>query len=109
VSPPFAPKKVWSLAPFIGGVANLAVRDGQAVSFVPVQVIDKPAPVGIELALAGGRRLLVRQNFDPQTLRQIVRVLEDPACRTCRPLALRHAQTVPRKVKAASLCLVLSA
>ena len=50
-------------------------------AFVQLTVADSPAgPKSIELILPKGRRLRVRPGFDANTLRQLLRVLEDPAC-----------------------------
>ena len=63
---------------------ELTRRDQQAVSFVPVQLSSEPsggaAGPRIEIAVTGGRRLLIHPGFDHETLRQVLRVLEEPAC-----------------------------
>ena len=49
-------------------------------AFVKV-VVDSAASVSaIDLVLAEGRILRVRAGFDPATLRQLLRLLEEPAC-----------------------------
>jgi hypothetical protein len=62
----------------------LQQRDAAAGVFVPVRVIADAPPVaasGIEVVLAGGRRLQVSPGFDPATLRQLLTVLEEgPPC-----------------------------
>jgi transposase len=53
----------------------------EAPTFLQVTVADgAPGPKSIELVLANGRRLRVRPGFDADMLRQLLRVLEDPAC-----------------------------
>jgi transposase len=50
-------------------------------AFVQVTVDDGAAArKSIEVVLAKGRRLRVRPGFDANTLRQLLRVLEEPAC-----------------------------
>jgi transposase len=63
---------------------SLAVRDTQAVGFVPVRVAPEPEPVaadasasGLELLLGGGRRLRVGPGFDAPTLQRLLRALEE--------------------------------
>jgi transposase len=55
-----------------------------AGTFIPVRLApeEEPAPAGgVEVVLAGGRRLRVRPGFDPATLRQLLAVLEEvPPC-----------------------------
>jgi hypothetical protein len=41
---------------------------------------DAPTTPAIEVVLGQGRRLRVRPGFDAATLRELVRVLEEPAC-----------------------------
>jgi len=48
-------------------------------AFVQVAV-DAPAPPGIDLVLAPGRLLRVRPGFDPDLLRQLLRLLEEQSC-----------------------------
>jgi transposase len=61
----------------------LKQRDA-AATFVPVRVLpdDEPAPAGgVEVVLAGGRRLRVTPGFDPATVRRLLALLEEaPAC-----------------------------
>src|SRR5437867_4484981 len=53
----------------------------QTPAFVQVSVdAGAAAPKSIEVVLAQGRRLRVRPGFDVNTLRQLLRVLEEPAC-----------------------------
>jgi transposase len=53
----------------------------EAPAFLQVAVDSAAAaPRSIELVLANGRRLRVRPGFDANTLRQLLRVLEEPAC-----------------------------
>jgi transposase-like protein len=49
-------------------------------AFVQVTVAAGAASKSIEVVLAKGRRLRVRPGFDVNTLRQLLRVLEEPAC-----------------------------
>lgn len=50
--------------------------------FHPVQVERSSAPVAapIEVVLAGGERLVVREGFDPILLRQVLETLESRGC-----------------------------
>lgn len=61
---------------------TLQQRD--AVPFVPVRILpdrDTAPANGVEVILAGGRRLRVTPGFDPATLRQLLAVLEEaPPC-----------------------------
>jgi transposase-like protein len=60
--------------------ANDAVTT-EAPTFVQVTVDSRAvAPRSIELVVAKGRRLRIRPGFDEPTLRQLLRVLEEPAC-----------------------------
>ena len=50
-------------------------------AFVKLTVDGPPAaPTAIELLLGDQRRLRVFPGFDPATLRQLLRLLEEPAC-----------------------------
>jgi transposase len=50
-------------------------------AFVQVSVdAGAAAPKRFELVLANGRRLRIRPGFDANTLRQLLCVLEEPAC-----------------------------
>ena len=50
-------------------------------AFVKLTLDAEPAaPTAIELVLNAGRLLRVRPGFDPAMLRQLVRLLEEPAC-----------------------------
>jgi transposase len=61
-----------------------AARSETPVAFLPVQVSDAPAPVPrprrrakpVEVTLAGGRRLRVDPDIDPEALRRLVQALE---------------------------------
>jgi hypothetical protein len=63
-------------------------RDGQEQNgskppaFLPIQVVPggTPATTGIEIVLRGGDVVRVALGFDPATLRQLLAVLEEPAC-----------------------------
>jgi transposase len=63
---------------------ELTRRDAAAPAFVAVRLApdEEPAPArGVEVVLAGGRRLRVAPGFDPATLRQLLAVLEEaPPC-----------------------------
>ena len=63
---------------------ELARRDQSGASFLPVKLIAEPsksnASSGLEILLVGGRRLLIQPGFDQDTLRQVLRVLEEPTC-----------------------------
>ena len=49
-------------------------------TFVKVTVAAEDAPVPLELVLAHGRRVHIHRGFDAALLRQVLRVLEEPAC-----------------------------
>jgi hypothetical protein len=59
---------------------ELQRRDAAAVSFVPVEIAaaeaSEPA-TGIEILLAGKRRIRVEPGFDVLTLQRVVAVLEE--------------------------------
>jgi hypothetical protein len=55
--------------------------------FHPVEVVteggrrnERTPDSGVELVLASGRRIAVRRDFDPQSLLQLLEVLESLAC-----------------------------
>ena len=59
---------------------ELQRRDGAAVSFVPVEVVATEASgpaSGIEILLAGKRRVRVEPGFDALTLQRVVALLEE--------------------------------
>jgi transposase len=57
------------------------VAKTESPAFVQVSVTaGTAAPRSIDVVLANGRRLRVRPGFDVNTLRQLLRVLEEPAC-----------------------------
>jgi transposase-like protein len=59
---------------------ELQHRDGAAVSFVPVEVAASEtsrSESGIEIFLAGERRVRVAPGFDAVTLQRVVAVLEE--------------------------------
>jgi len=68
--------------------AELRERSVSSPKFVPVQLVQSSGlPVGptaerqaIAVVLAGGRRVVVDQGFDPETLRQVVAALEAGSC-----------------------------
>ena len=57
-----------------------------AAYFLPVTVLPDPIPSTaaagqpLELLLGNGRRIAVAPGFDPQTLRQLIAVVEEPPC-----------------------------
>ena len=57
-----------------------------AAHFFPVTVLPDPIPATaasrqpIELLLGNGRRIAVAPGFDPQTLRQLIAVVEERPC-----------------------------
>jgi transposase len=57
-----------------------------AARFLPVTILPDPipdtagSPVSLELLLGNGRRIAVAPGFDPQTLRQLIAILEEPPC-----------------------------
>jgi transposase len=63
---------------------QLRQRQRPDASFVPVHILAHPesaAEDGLEVVLAGGRRLRVRPGFDAATLQRLVAVLEEaPPC-----------------------------
>jgi hypothetical protein len=64
---------------------ELARRDaeGQAPSFVPVQVIDDPLRDGdspIEIVLTDGRRIRITGTVNRETLTEVLDILERRAC-----------------------------
>ena len=70
---------------------TLAARDLQAArrrrraptpSFIPVRVVSDVTPSrrSVEVVLANGRVLRVGGDFDPQVVRQLLALLEEPAC-----------------------------
>jgi hypothetical protein len=54
--------------------------------FLPVTILPDPIPATsaarqpLELLLGNGRRIAVAPGFDPQTLRQLIAVVEEPSC-----------------------------
>ena len=51
-----------------------------APPFVPVQVVPTLPSATIEVVLSTGRSLRLAPGFDPATLRQLLALLETPAC-----------------------------
>jgi hypothetical protein len=57
-----------------------------AAHFLPVTILPDPIPATtgsrppLELLLPNGRRIAVAPGFDPQTLRQLIAVLEERPC-----------------------------
>ena len=78
----FCAERGLSGATFYGWQRELKKRDGQATAFVPVQVVtdDACGNANVEIVLAAGRRLRVGPGFDPQTLAQVLDVLEGRSC-----------------------------
>jgi transposase len=62
----------------------LQQRAAEPTAFLPVQVVADPLPAPasvLEVVLAQGRTVRVVPGFDPATLRELVRVLEEgPPC-----------------------------
>jgi hypothetical protein len=59
---------------------ELQRRDEETVSFVPVEVVaSEPSGLtgGIEILLAGKRRVRVKPGFDVVTLQRVIAVLEE--------------------------------
>ena len=60
---------------------KLSQRDRAVSTFVPVEVIAEAEPAAaLEVHLPGHRRLFIRPGFDRDTLREVLRLLEEPAC-----------------------------
>jgi hypothetical protein len=55
-------------------------RTGGAASFALVSEEAGMAEAGIELVLAGGRRLRIAKGVDEPTLRSVLAALEEPGC-----------------------------
>src|SRR5262249_18477025 len=57
-------------------------RGPQAVTFLPVHIQPEPTDhrPPLELVLAGGRCLRIPPGFDPNALRALLAVLEEPPC-----------------------------
>jgi len=59
---------------------------GAASDFLPVTILPDPTPIlaaspqPLELILPNGRRIAVAPGFDPQTLRQLITVVEERPC-----------------------------
>ena len=66
--------------------ANDLSSDGTTSGFLPVTILPDPIPATaasrqpIELLLGNGRRIAVAPGFDPQTLRQLIAVVEERPC-----------------------------
>ena len=66
--------------------ANLPSSDGTTSGFLPVTILPDPIPATaasrqpLELCLNNGRRIAVAPGFDPQTLRQLIALVEEPPC-----------------------------
>jgi hypothetical protein len=60
--------------------------DATTAHFLPVTILPNPIPVTstsrepLELLLNNGRRIAVAPGFDPQTLRQLITVVEERPC-----------------------------
>jgi transposase-like protein len=69
---------------------RLAAHDGteapvppalEPLSFHPIHVVvDEPSSSGLELVLRNGRRIAVREGFDPRVLERLICVLEELPC-----------------------------
>ncbi len=72
-----------SEASFYAWRRTIARRDADAARFVPVHIVADEQPAreamadGLELVLAGGRRLRVGPGFDGPTLRRLLALLEE--------------------------------
>ena len=66
--------------------ANLPSSDGTTSGFLPVTILPDPIPATaavrqpLELCLNNGRRIAVAPGFDPQTLRQLIALVEESPC-----------------------------
>jgi hypothetical protein len=66
--------------------ANPPSSDGTAPHFLPVTILPDATPATaacrqpLELLLGNGRRIAVAPGFDPQTLRQLIAVVEERPC-----------------------------
>ena|SRR5438045_3519762 len=66
--------------------ANPLAPDDAAPHFLPVTILPDPIPAAassrqsLELLLGNGRRIAVAPGFDPQTLRQLIAVVEERPC-----------------------------
>jgi hypothetical protein len=66
--------------------ANHLSSDGTTSGFLPVTILPDPIPAAaasrqpLELCLNNGRRIAVAPGFDPQTLRQLIAVVEERPC-----------------------------
>lgn len=79
----FCAERGLSGATFYGWQRELKKRDAQATAFVPVRVVtddDARGNANVEIVLTAGRRLRVGPGFDPQTLAQVLDVLEGRSC-----------------------------
>jgi hypothetical protein len=65
----------------IGEMPAEDATKSDTAAFVQVAIDSAAAaPRSIEIVLANGRRLRVRPGFDANTFRQLLRILEEPAC-----------------------------
>jgi len=65
----------------IPGLSQPARKSPSLAVFVPVTLAAEPAPTTpVDLVLADGRLLRVRPGFDPDTLLELVRLLERQPC-----------------------------
>jgi hypothetical protein len=66
--------------------ANPLSSDAATPHFLPVTILPNPIPATsasrqpLELLLGNGRRIAVAPGFDPQTLRQLITVVEERPC-----------------------------
>jgi hypothetical protein len=64
--------------------ANHLSADGTTSGFLPVTILPDPTTAAcrqpLELCLNNGRRIAVAPGFDPQTLRQLIAVVEERPC-----------------------------
>jgi hypothetical protein len=60
--------------------------EAEAPRLLPVRIVSTAADAGtapgfgIEIVLAGGRRIRVAEAFDPETLGRVIKLLERPTC-----------------------------
>jgi transposase len=63
-----------------GDTVAVAETPAEVSPFVPVRLIEDTTSAALEVVLRGGRVLRVGAGFAPQTLRDVVRTLEELPC-----------------------------